>query len=350
MISGSRTSDGRCRATVRQSVPAVHRMAHKSMFYKCMGPTTATRQAAILHGLLGSHRNWQTFARALVEKVPDFSAACMDLRNHGHSTGFPAPHTLQSSVADLLTTARSNALWPSTLIGHSMGGKVLLSLAASSEVMAEWRDNTPDGKVDIFVVDSFPGTRDDHETGGASLDGVESVLKLVRAAPFPIPSRQWVVDTAAQHGLDKATSAWLASNITHLDAETHGEVTPKTGASSAATSPAAFRWLFDPDTATHLFQDYLATDLWPVLVDGPPEGVNVHLIQATKSSRWHHAATQEKLREIQRTQVERDAAGGAGRGQVHLHTIASGHWVHVDNPSGLLAILLQTLLPPPDRR
>lgn len=79
----------------------------------------------LLHGLLGSSRNWQTTGADLTSKHHVFA---LDLRNHGRS-----PHDPEMSypamVSDVLTWMDSNGFAEATLMGHSMGGKVAMLLA-----------------------------------------------------------------------------------------------------------------------------------------------------------------------------------------------------------------------------
>jgi esterase len=83
------------------------------------------RPVIILHGLFGSARNWQGIARSLSENrhviVPD-------LRNHGHS-----PHEDTMSYIDMaddvITLCDHLNLSDAILMGHSMGGKVAMTIA-----------------------------------------------------------------------------------------------------------------------------------------------------------------------------------------------------------------------------
>lgn len=81
----------------------------------------------VLHGLLGSSRNWQSAGAALAARGPRVVA--LDLRNHGESPwaddcGFAA---MAADVASWLGRA---GLGPVHLLGHSLGGKVAMRLAA----------------------------------------------------------------------------------------------------------------------------------------------------------------------------------------------------------------------------
>ncbi|HEX2855428.1 MAG TPA: alpha/beta fold hydrolase [Opitutaceae bacterium] len=79
----------------------------------------------ILHGMLGSSRNWQTAGRDLSTR---FHVFAVDLRNHGGSPhaedmGYPA------MVEDVLAWLDAQGLPRVTLMGHSMGGKIAMLLA-----------------------------------------------------------------------------------------------------------------------------------------------------------------------------------------------------------------------------
>jgi pimeloyl-ACP methyl ester carboxylesterase len=79
----------------------------------------------LLHGMLGSSRNWQTTGADLAAR---HHVLALDLRNHGRS-----PHTEEMTYAamadDVLGWLDAQALGRVTLVGHSMGGKVAMLLA-----------------------------------------------------------------------------------------------------------------------------------------------------------------------------------------------------------------------------
>ena len=79
----------------------------------------------ILHGMLGSSRNWQTAGADLAEHYHVFA---LDLRNHGRS-----PHeetmTYQAMMEDVLGWRDDRRLSQATVLGHSMGGKTAMLLA-----------------------------------------------------------------------------------------------------------------------------------------------------------------------------------------------------------------------------
>ena len=83
----------------------------------------------ILHGLFGSSDNWLTLARRWSS---DYQVYLVDQRNHGRS-----PHheqfDYQSMADDVYRLIKAEGLDPIDLIGHSMGGKTAMTLAAMDQ-------------------------------------------------------------------------------------------------------------------------------------------------------------------------------------------------------------------------
>ena len=79
----------------------------------------------LLHGMLGSSRNWQT---AGADLAAHFHVLAPDLRNHGRS---PHAETMsyEEMMADVLAWADVQGITRATWMGHSMGGKVAMLLA-----------------------------------------------------------------------------------------------------------------------------------------------------------------------------------------------------------------------------
>ena len=69
------------------------------------------------------------------------------------------------------------------------------------------------------------------------------------------------------------------------------------------------------------------------LLEHPPKDMEIAIVRAENSDRW----SPEVVR-----QLERLSSKGLeeSKGQVSVHVLPnSGHWVHVDNPKGLLDIV-----------
>ena len=83
-------------------------------------------------------------------------------------------------------------------------------------------------------------------------------------------------------------------------------------------------WTFDLEGIVDMYRSYEATDLWPML-ETQPRWLEVDFVRAMLSQR-----KQDREEDIARI--------GSYGGRVHyLHD--SSHWVHIDNPEGLLEIL-----------
>ena len=79
----------------------------------------------ILHGMLGQGRNWLSVGRLL---SPRFRVITLDLRNHGQSPR-GEPMDYHAMAADVAETMEHNGIGATAAVGHSMGGKVAMTLA-----------------------------------------------------------------------------------------------------------------------------------------------------------------------------------------------------------------------------
>ncbi len=79
----------------------------------------------LLHGFLGSSRNWQTAGAGLAAHGHVFA---LDLRNHGRSPQ-AAEMSYPVMVDDLLAWLDARNLARAAVLGHSLGGKVAMALA-----------------------------------------------------------------------------------------------------------------------------------------------------------------------------------------------------------------------------
>ena len=79
----------------------------------------------IVHGLYGSGDNWVSIARELSDR---FEVFVVDQRNHGQSPHSEV-HDYPSMREDLREFMDSQGIKKAVLIGHSMGGKTVMSFA-----------------------------------------------------------------------------------------------------------------------------------------------------------------------------------------------------------------------------
>ena len=106
------------------AMPSVEGMSVVPLFHRALGGA-GKPPLIVLHGLLGSSRNWQTTGADLAAGREVWA---LDLRNHGKS-----PHDPVMSYAamadDVLGWMDTQGLGEVELMGHSMGGKVAMLLA-----------------------------------------------------------------------------------------------------------------------------------------------------------------------------------------------------------------------------
>jgi esterase len=80
----------------------------------------------VIHGLFGNADNWHSIAQSLSEH---FTVYCIDLPNHGESSAM-ANATYPKMAEAVLEWAAQNKISTFYLLGHSMGGKVAMQMAA----------------------------------------------------------------------------------------------------------------------------------------------------------------------------------------------------------------------------
>jgi pimeloyl-ACP methyl ester carboxylesterase len=265
-------------------------------YHRLIEPDGADKLAFVLHGALGSGQNFSRFIQKLARERPEYRYALVDLRHHGHSTGAPPPNTLAACAADLVALGQLLGKAPDVLIGHSFGGKVALEYA---------RQGAP-GLSQAWVLDSVPGAQaasDDSE--------IARVIAAVRAVPVPAASRRDVVEhLVRESGLSSGLAEWMATNL-----KREGQ---------------RYSWLFDIDAIEELMADYFDVDLWGYLAE-PRERPELQLVVAERSDRWT-------------PELRARARALPPETRVMYHELTnSGHWVHVDNPEGLLALMREHL-------
>jgi pimeloyl-ACP methyl ester carboxylesterase len=284
------------------------------------GRGRAPPTAVLVHGILGSRRNLAGFAARLVEGFPAWQVLLVDLRCHGESAAaaapgayghdggagppppaHPAPHTVASSAADILALLASLKLFPEVLVGHSFGGKVVMSMAAQfgGGGVALPRP------VHVWVLDALPGAvRGD---GPDAADHPARLVDTLRSLPLPLPSRSDLAARLTAAGFSTGVARWAATNLR-----------PAVGADQTALV-----WGFDLAGIRDMYDSYESDSMWPFL-QAPPPGVEVNFVRAARSEyRWGGG--------------DADAIVALGHG---VHDLpGAGHWVHAENPDGLFDIL-----------
>jgi len=274
-----------------------------------------------MHGVLGAGHNLRSLAKKLSDARSDYRFVLIDLRYHGKSVGAPPPHRLESCVDDLLDLADELGQAPRVVIGHSLGGKVALGYGKRQETATPgYRTSTEQSRAalrQVWTLDSDPGAQD---PGGHHQ--VQQVVGALLSHRGPFNTREEAVSALLGAGHSSGLANWL---VTSLDRK-----------------PDGYHWRFELDHIVELLKDYFALDYWPYLEQvarqGLASGVLYELLVADQSDRWSGSM---KDRAALLAQDPADPR----RGRVQVHTLPnSGHWVHVDNPEGLLQILLDHMV------
>jgi esterase len=250
------------------------------------------RLLCFVHGILGSRRNWLSFARRMVRAHAGWRAVVVDLRAHGDSPRKEAPHTLSACANDLAEMFAHVGEEPSVLIGHSFGGKVALAYARDHAAALD----------EVVLVDTPPG-RTHRELG---LQEVERVIGILRDIPLPLADRNALVDALRSRGLSNAIAQWMTTNVTPAD--------------------GGLVWRFDLDVVRALIDDYGAENFIPYIAQlaGAP---HITLVRGGRSDRFTAADV-----------VELQALERAGKLTMHVVPNA-GHWLHTDDPVALAHIV-----------
>jgi esterase len=229
----------------------------------------------ILHGLFGSLDNWQTIARKLSENYRVFT---IDLRNHGKS-----PHSdvfdLESMAEDLKEFMEGRQIEKAHLIGHSMGGKVIMEFAF----------HCPGRTEKMIVADIGPK---------AYPRGHDQVFKALNGVhPETIDSRQEAERRIAQYISSRAVQLFLLKNL-HRDKDNHYQwkmnlpVIEKNY--EKILKPIVSNWPFDHPV---LFirggkSPYVEDDDMPEILDLFP---NARLATIPDAGHWIHAEALEEF-------------------------------------------------------
>lgn len=248
----------------------------------------------LTHGILGNRGNWRTFARKLADALPGWAVLTVDHRHHGDSRGAPPPDTVAACADDLAALCAHLGVRPRVSIGHSFGGKVALVHSARH----------PEGLDQVWVLDTPPGAGvrggEDHE--------VMRVIRALRSVPQPLARRDQVVVELEARGLPRPLALWMTTNL--------------------GQEPDGFRFRFDLDAAIRLIEDYFQVDGWPIL-ERPRRAPRIEVVRAERSDRWDEATLARFARIPPEVPTRLSVLPDAG------------HWLHADNPAGLLRRLVE---------
>ncbi|KAG2438466.1 hypothetical protein HXX76_005019 [Chlamydomonas incerta] len=282
----------------------------------------------------------------------------------GLSSGGPRDSTPRSSAFAPFTTSAGAAAAAAAAASPSAASAAAAAAAAAAHRRHE---HDPEGPAcapprQLWVLDSQPGLVAAEQDAGT---GVSRVLQTVHSISLPIPNRAWLLKRLREGGLTDALATWLASNLAPLHEAPHhihghhghgGGRAAGAGAASGAAGTGPLTWTFDIAGAGAMYMSYRTTEFWHTL-EQPPPGTAIHLVRGGRSDRWP-ADQQRRLEQaLAAAAAQASAAAGAGagpgpgahgaaaHGTFDLHVLPqAGHWLHVDDPNGLLQLVLPRLV------
>ncbi|TBU50464.1 alpha/beta-hydrolase [Dichomitus squalens] len=161
------------------------------------------RPLVILHGLFGTKRNFASLSKAFVKDLgrPVYA---LDLRNHGTSP-HAEPHTNSAMAADVLHFFQTHRLTNISLLGHSMGGKVAMTVALDPDLPRELLAH-------LIVADIAPA----RAALSPEFQGYIEAMKKIEANG--VKTRQEADRVLKPYEQDPMIRAFLLTNLEHQSA------------------------------------------------------------------------------------------------------------------------------------
>jgi len=246
----------------------------------------------------------------------------LDARGHGSSTSFnnnkykfEEPHTMSNCAMDVIETVRYLNLTmgstndtnqsPVGVIGHSFGARVALEYTHALACNNTSYGISPPSQT--WLLDSVPGK---------AQSSVAHVIQAVSSVSIPISGKKELVeDLTKNKGVDPAIAAWMTTNLI-----------PCTDGSGG------FQFAFDMKIVLSILESFPKQDFYQLLrqlekVDAikSPSSLELNLVRALKNDAWSKDVM---------TQFEQ-----FDKGFLKIHSLNTGHWVHVDDLAGLLDVM-----------
>ncbi|MGI9026801.1 MAG: alpha/beta fold hydrolase [Burkholderiaceae bacterium] len=238
----------------------------------------------VLHGLFGSSTNWRRIARALSDRHRVFT---VDLRNHGNSP-WAATMAYAEMAEDVVALFDRLDLQKPDVLGHSMGGKVAMTLALTG----------PQRLGRLVVVDIAPISYGDHFSSYTqAMRGIDTVAAT---------SRDEVQRALSQDIHDPGTVGFLMQNLVRHNEQYDWRINLP-ALSAAMTEIGAF----------------------PSALDGKTFSGPTTLITAARSD--YVSADDRKLFSNYFPKAR------------FVEIRDAGHWVHVDRPDEFIVAVREAL-------
>lgn len=243
----------------------------------------------MLHGLFGSLENLGGIARLLAER---YQIHALDLRNHGRSPHAPE-HSYPLMAEDVAAYLDQAGLERAHLLGHSMGGKVAMTLALTRPERVERLV-----VLDIAPVHYPPHHQDIlaglHQLDLARLASREEADRFLEAFVPELAVRQFLLKNLVRDG---AGGFRWRINLAALSRE-YEEV--MAGQESGQPFPRPVLFIKGGDS------DYIREEQWPHIQRLFPQAT---LRVIPQTGHWLHAEKPNVVAATARRFLEREAAG-----------------------------------------
>ncbi len=179
--------------------------------------TSPGRPLVLLHG---GNARWISFESILSDLATTCQVYAPDFRGHGKSGWVPGSYRLQDYTDDTIAFLRHHIHEPAYLFGHSLGGIVVLMVAAQY----------PEGVRAVTVGDAPLSSQTWHEhllesreriaawrdlCGGQKT--MEQLIEILKDTPVEVPDQSEPVLMREVMGEDGPVYGWLAANLYQSD-------------------------------------------------------------------------------------------------------------------------------------
>jgi esterase len=272
--------------------------SRNSLAMQTFGPEDAPKTVVFLHGIMGNKRNWRNPALMLCKKNPDIKCITVDLRGHGESQNLPGANTVRNCAEDLYDTFQTHNIQPTVLAAHSFGGKVAVSYLDLTRDIAKAPEAT-------WILDSMPGLYSMKRKDNSVME----VLDVVHDIPKTFPSRDWLLKDLEGKGLSSALAHWLCTNVVNSKPECYLNL--------------------NIEAISELMKDFCELDMWPILQNYSADEKIVYL-RAANNRGW----PDETVARLKQLEIEKKNS------IQYLEMPNVGHWLHSENPAGLIDIMM----------
>jgi esterase len=304
----ARTSTSTSTGTVELSYCEYYSPPEGSQSSTGTGTGTST-PVLLLHGLLGSKRNFASLAKSLGNQLETKRRIlAVDLRNHGDSVDWRDDMSYASMAEDVAAFLKQHDVPQAVIVGHSMGGKVAQALALTRPALV----------AGLVVLDMAPVA---YQPTEPHWKAVTSIIQTLQSLPPQQPHTKQSVDKHLQSTIpDPALRGFC---LTNWNVRQQKWAIPVDKIAHALPSLAAFD-ITTSITTSHVNGDAPTPAPTPLQYHG-----DTFFIHGGQSKFVRHA------------HMETIAAFFPNH---MLTTIrGAGHWVHAEAPDDTLALLKRYL-------